>query len=204
MPNRSEYERPCHTEADAQIAKGANAIARISKYVRACACTILCSVFASCAGTPQKEIKTAENIDIARYAGRWYEIARLPNSFQNDNEGALAEYTALANGRLKIENSALDANGRIIRVAKATAYVPDISDSSKLRVAFFWPFYADYYILEIGKNYEWALVGGSSSKYLWILSRTPALDKEVLAHILDSAKARGYDISKLKFNAAAK
>ena len=71
------------------------------------------------------------------------------------------------------------------------------SEPGKLKVSFFWFFYGDYFIMELDENYQWALIGSSSDKYLWILSRTPQIDESVKNYILEKAKSRGYDTSKL-------
>ena len=154
---------------------------------------------ASCSGTRSEEIKTAEGVDIIRYMGVWHEIARLPNSFENaDLRDPKAAYVLEADNTVRVVNSGVDADGKR-RYVEGRAYAPDKSDFSKLRVSFFWPFYGDYYILELDPDYNWALVGGRDKQYLWLLSRSATLPQTTLSRILSLARQRGYDTSKLIF-----
>ena len=77
------------------------------------------------------------------------------------------------------------------------AHVVDGSGNSKLRVTFFWPFYADYWIIDLDKDYRYAVVGEPERKYLWILSRTPQLGADTYQHILKAIEEHGYDVSKI-------
>ncbi len=153
----------------------------------------------SCSGVRSEEVKTAAGVDIIRYMGVWHEIARLPNSFENaDLRNTKAAYVLEADGTVRVVNSGVDADGKR-RYAEGRAYAPDKSDFSKLRVSFFWPFYGDYYILELAPDYGWALVGGRDKRYLWILARSASLPETTLSEILQLAKKRGYDTSKLVY-----
>ena len=154
-------------------------------------------LFNSC--TSPKDIPTAKNIDLNRYMGKWFEIARFENYFQKGKTDAVAEYTMLSDGTVKIVNTAKNIDGSSSS-AKAIAYVPDLRDSSKLRVSFFWPFYADYWILDVSENYDWALVGSSDDSYLWILARQNTLPQATLEKILAKAKSLNYDTSLLIFD----
>lgn len=139
---------------------------------------------------------TVREVDIPRYMGVWYEIARYENSFEKDMTNVTATYTLKANGRIKVENAGLRNGER--KKATGRAKLPDPKEPGKLKVAFFLWFYADYYILELDReNYNYALVGSSSDKYLWILSRTRQLPKDVLDRLLNLASQRGYDTQKL-------
>jgi apolipoprotein D and lipocalin family protein len=138
-------------------------------------------------------------LDIVRYMGTWYEIARFPHSFEKDLVGVTATYELLENGKINVINkgykSTLDGK---LKTAKGRAKIPDIQNPGKLKVSFFLFFYADYYIMELDKeNYQWALIGSSSDKYLWILSRTPAMEPDIYNMLITNADRRGYDISKL-------
>lgn len=141
---------------------------------------------------------TIKNLDLQRYMGTWYEIARYDHSFEKDLTAVTATYELFPDGKIIVWNQGYKntPDGKL-KKAKGKAKQPDPSDPGKLKVAFFLFFYADYYILELDKNYQWALVGSSSDDYLWILSRTPFLQKETLDHILSLAGARGYDTGKL-------
>ncbi len=154
---------------------------------------------ASCASKP--EISTKDGVDLKKYAGLWFEIARFENSFQKGVADSRAVYELKGDGRIRVVNSGVGADGKI-RSAEGSAYVPDPSQNSKIRVSFFWPFYADYYILELADDYSWSLVGSSDSDYLWILARTKTLPQNVIDKILKLAKKRGYDIERFKYNGA--
>lgn len=139
---------------------------------------------------------TVKEVDLSRYMGVWYEIARYENRFEKNMTNVSATYTLKPNGRIKVENAGF-RNGKH-KKATGRAKLPDPSEPGKLKVAFFLWFYADYYILELDKeNYSYVLVGSSSDKYLWILSRTRQLPKDVLDCLLDKASRRGYDTQKL-------
>ncbi|MCI1648353.1 MAG: TIGR01777 family oxidoreductase [Bacteroides sp.] len=142
--------------------------------------------------------ETVNELDVQRYMGKWYEIARYENKFEKEISKATATYTLQPGGYIKVENAGY-RNG-VLQRAVGRAKQPDKADPGKLKVTFFLWFYADYYILELDKeNYNYALVGSSSDKYLWILSRTPQLSEEVLGHLLQKIERRGYDTGKLLF-----
>lgn len=138
---------------------------------------------------------TVGTLDVERYMGTWFEVARYDHSFERGLEHCKAQYTLLADGRIVVENSGIDSrNGKFkLSVGKAKAG----ERAGQLRVSFFLFFYSDYNILALGKDYDWALVGSKSPNYLWILSRTPSLPSKTIQHILDIATQRGYDTSKL-------
>lgn len=146
-------------------------------------------------------ISTVKNVDLQRYTGKWYEIARFDHRFERGLVGCTAEYTLLDGGKIKVVNSGYKnkLTGKF-KAARGRAFVPDMSDPGKLRVSFFPFVYADYYILELEQEYyDWALVGSSSPHYLWILSRNPRPEPETLARILTKARARGYNVNALIF-----
>jgi apolipoprotein D and lipocalin family protein len=147
------------------------------------------------------ELKTVEHVDVTKYMGTWYEIAKLPQKYENGLVGVTANYSLLANGKVGVLNKGYvnDFNG-IEKTAKGTARVVDSTTNAKLKVSFFWPFSADYWILELGKEYEYAVVGEDSRKYLWILSRTPQMDEAVYNEVLKRVQAWGFDITKLEKN----
>jgi apolipoprotein D and lipocalin family protein len=144
------------------------------------------------------DMSTIEELDLNRYMGTWYEIARFDHSFERGLEGVSATYSLRPDGKITVINQGYknSTDGKL-KVAKGKARQPDPDDPGKLEVAFFLFFYADYYILELEQNYRWALIGSSSDKYLWILSRTPLLEKETISEILEKAARRGYDTNKL-------
>lgn len=143
-------------------------------------------------------LSTVKELDLEKYMGTWYEIARYDHSFERGLVGVTAEYTLRADGKITVINQGYknSLDGKLSR-AQGKAKQPDPNDPGKLKVAFFLFFYADYFILELDEEYQWALIGSSSDKYLWILSRTPQLPPGTLQKILNLAQRRGYETDKL-------
>jgi apolipoprotein D and lipocalin family protein len=146
-------------------------------------------------------LPTVERVDLSRYMGTWHEIARLPARFQEGCADATADYSLLPDGRVRVVNRCLrpDKGGRVDE-AVGTAWVADKDTNAKLKVRFFWPFRGDYWIVELGKEYEYAVVGEPGRRYLWILSRTPEMDAAKLDGILSRLPALGFDTGRLIFN----
>ena len=144
------------------------------------------------------DVSTIKEFNLNRYMGTWYEIARFNHSFERGLQGVTATYKLRPDGKITVINQGYKntLNGKLKR-AEGIAKQPNPAEPGKLKVSFFLFFYADYYILELDENYQWVLIGSSTNKYLWILSRTPQLDKESLETILNKAKQRGYNTSKL-------
>lgn len=149
----------------------------------------------SCNAQSSIDRTTVASLDVERYMGRWYEIARYNHSFERNMEYCKAQYTLLPDGKILVENSGVDSRNGKFRVADGKAKLGD--HPGQLRVSFFLFFYSDYNILALDNNYEWALIGSKSPKYLWILSRTQRLPDVVLDEILRIAQEKGYDTSKL-------
>jgi len=142
---------------------------------------------------------TVKDVNIEKYLGTWYEIARFDHSFERGLVGVTATYSLEDNGRLKVINQGHKncPDGELSR-AVGKAKVPDENSPGRLKVSFFWFFYAEYNILELDtENYQWALIGSSSPKYLWILSRTPQMDQNTYSMLVNKAKQRGYNTEKL-------
>lgn len=143
---------------------------------------------------------TVKDLDLKQYIGKWYEIARFDNSFEKGLQGVTAEYSFRKDGKIRVKNCGLKGglDGEI-KCTVGKARPRKSGGPGKLKVSFFLFFYSDYYVLELDANYQWVLIGSSSDKYLWILSRTPQLSADVLDRIIGMAKGRGYDTSKLIF-----
>lgn len=142
---------------------------------------------------------TVADLDLDRYLGKWYEIARFPNSFEKDLVGVTAEYSLMENGKIKVVNSGYkhDLGGKY-KEAVGKAKVPNPDDPANLKVSFFWIFYSDYFVMELDeKNYSWAVIGSSSPDYLWILSREPIISDSLLEDLKTRISKRGYDVSRL-------
>lgn len=142
-------------------------------------------------------LETVPHMDLDRYIGRWYEIARYPNKFERKcDHDVTAEYSKKENGDIRVVNACISPNGKMDR-SVGTAKVVDASTNAKLKVAFLWPFFGKYWVIELGQNYEYAVVGEPSRDYLWILSRTPAMPDATYEKILNRLPACGYDPEKL-------
>jgi apolipoprotein D and lipocalin family protein len=155
-------------------------------------------------GQQQSELVAVDRVDLQRYTGLWYEIAKIPNSFQkNCYKNTTAEYTLRSDGKISVENTCIEADGKK-NVAEGVAKVVDAFSNAKLEVSFvkvlginlFW---GDYWIIGLGDDYEFALVGTPNRKYGWILSRTPKLEPEKLNQINNILKIKGYDPEKFEF-----
>ena len=143
------------------------------------------------------ELQTVNAVDLSRYAGRWYEIARLPNRFEKKcADSVTATYTLRSDGKVEVVNRCRKENGKYT-TATGKAKVVDKKTNAKLKVTFFWPFYGDYWILDLGPNYEYAVVGAPDRDYLWILSRTPQLDEQLVQRLLSNMATRGFATDKM-------
>jgi lipocalin len=155
----------------------------------------------SCTKTKSQMIDqtTVKELDLNRYLGTWYEIARFPHSFEKGLVGVTANYSLRADGKIRVINKGYEnsLNGKL-SVAEGKAKIPDKADPGKLKVSFFWIFYADYYVLELDAEYKYVMIGSSSPKYFWILSRTPQMDESTYNMLLDKARTRGYNLDKLE------
>jgi apolipoprotein D and lipocalin family protein len=150
------------------------------------------------AGATRSPVQTVFSVDLKRYAGKWFEIARFPNRFQRSCEGNVsAMYTLRPDGKITVLNECRTAEGKV-KQAKGTAKLADKGGpNSKLKVTFFWPFYGDYWIIALDPEYRWALVGDPDRDYLWVLSREPQMADSLYQQIVAKAQAQGFDVSKL-------
>jgi lipocalin len=153
----------------------------------------LAAMFLSACDATEIDNSTVKSVDLNRYVGRWYEIAKFDHIFERGLDFAMANYTLREDGKIDVLNTGVK-DGRA-KDAKGIAKTTNIS--GLLKVSFFGPFYSDYRILMLDTNYQYALVGGSNENYLWILSRTPQLDDATRSLILAEADRRGYNTSKL-------
>lgn len=154
----------------------------------------------SCTKTNSQMIDqtTVKELDLNRYLGTWYEIARFPHSFEKNLVGVTATYSLHDDGKIKVLNqgykNTLDGE---LSVAEGKAKIPDKSQPGKLKVSFFWIFYGDYNVLELDENYQYVMIGSSTDKYFWILCRAPQMDSAVYEMLLEKARKRGYNLDKL-------
>jgi apolipoprotein D and lipocalin family protein len=142
-------------------------------------------------------LETVPHADLTRYIGRWYEIARYPNWFERKcDHNVTADYSTKPTGQIRIVNACITKTGATDQ-STGSAKIADPSTNAKLKVTFVWPFYGDYWIIALGDNYDYAVVGDPSRDYLWILSRTPTLPDALYQSILAALPAKGYDAQRL-------
>jgi len=141
----------------------------------------------------------AKAVDLNRYLGRWYEIARYEAGFQKGCEYVTADYSLRPDGKIKVVNScrrgSLDAP---LDSAEGQAYVVDESQNAKLRVSFFWPFYGNYWVLDHGEAYDWTIVGEPSGRYLWLMTRDAHPSDKAVQQLKGRAAQMGYDLGFLR------
>jgi len=150
------------------------------------------------AAQPVEPLTTVQQVELSRYIGLWYEIAKIPNRFQKKCAGnTTAKYELREDGRIDVINSCVTADGKNNRI-KGVARIVDAATNAKLQVSFvsllglrlFW---GDYWIIGLGDNYEYAVIGHPQRKYGWILSRTPQLEPTTLATIHALLREKGYN-----------
>ena len=148
-------------------------------------------------GSSAPPLTTVGQVDLSRYTGKWYEIARYPNRFQRKCQSdTTAIYTLRNDGKVQVVNACRTKDGTVT-TARGTAKVVDKKTNSKLRVTFFWPFYGDYWIIGLSPDYQYAIVGEPSRKYLWILSRTPTMAETTYQQVLRLVEDQGYETADL-------
>ncbi len=149
-------------------------------------------------------LTTVPHVDLARYAGKWYEIASYPLSFQRGCHCTTATYTVTDKGYVTVENRCnRDSITGKESYIKGKAFVTKGSGNAKLKVQFFWPFRGKYWIIELADDYHYAAVSHPNKKYLWILSRSPKMDAQEYEGILGRLKQKGFDLAKLKVTVQA-
>lgn len=158
----------------------------------------------ACASTTTERLglpplQTVSKVDLSRYTGTWFEIASYPQTFQKGCTGTTATYTLRDDGQVGVLNrcrkESLDGEEKSV---EGRARVVDAATGAKLQVTFFWPFWGDYWIIDLGENYEYAVVGHPGRDYLWILSRTPNMEESVYQEILGRLQAKDYPLERLQ------
>jgi apolipoprotein D and lipocalin family protein len=174
---------------------------RIPKVKLGPAAAILLSCLTAGCGAPHRvpssSLETVDKVEPRRYMGTWYDIGHYPFKYQRGCEGTTATYRLREDGKIEVVNECRKggAGGKTAK-ARGVAWAVD-STYAKLKVRFFWPFTGDYWIIGLGENYEYAVVGHPKRKYLWILSRTPSIDEAVYGRILEEIREKGYDPSRI-------
>lgn len=165
---------------------------------------VLLCVFglASCGSAQETDMKSIDNqtvssLDLSKFVGQWYEIARYDHKFEKGMSNVSATYSIGENGKIAVLNEGMrDGKAKSI---KGKAKQPDPNDPGKLKVSFFLWFYSDYYVLYADPEYKYLLVGSSTDKYLWIMSREKSVPEDVMAGLLADLQSRGYDTDRLLF-----
>ena len=161
------------------------AISAISAILIACASQVIYR-------SSQLPLPTHSSVELNRYLGKWYEIYRVPNRFEDaDCRTVTAEYSLRSDGRIKVLNTCFKTNKK--NEAVGIANVVEGSNNAKLKVSFFRPFYGDYWILDLATDYSWVLVGEPSGKYFWILARDKTLSPALESELLTKAEQLGYN-----------
>lgn len=161
---------------------------------------IVCPLFlGGCTVNKLPPVKTVAKVELSRYLGLWYEIARIDQTFQKGCVASTAEYSLKEDGKIKVLNKCrketVDGEEKL---AEGVAWVVDSETNAKLKVRFFWPFSGNYWVIDLEPEYQWAVVGDPSRGYLWILSRSPEMDDEIYEGIMERLKEQLYDTSKIK------
>lgn len=155
-------------------------------------------VLTSCSSN-MKTLKTVPDVDLNRYTGKWYEIARLPNSFEKGLICCTAEYGLRPDGKISVTNRGVKESepGKASSVT-GKAWRPDKNEPGRLKVQFFWPFAGGYYIFHLDQeNYQYVLVGSPSRKYLWILARQPQINETLYNELVEIAGKNEFAVDKL-------
>lgn len=158
---------------------------------------------AACDGPPVNRdastpLSAVDYVDTERYLGRWYEIARFPNSFEDGCEGVTADYAMRDDGLISVVNTCRKgAPDGPSKAAKGRARIVDAASNAKLEVSFFGPFWGDYWVIGLAEDYSLALIGEPSGRYLWILSRMPTISDDAREQALSDLQAMGYNTDAL-------
>lgn len=146
----------------------------------------------------KQDLPTIENFELNKYLGTWYEVQRLPNSFEKNLKCVTATYSLRDNGKINVYNKGV--NSKTGKTDDITGYatVPNAKKPAQLKVTFFWPFGGDYYVIDLDSSYTTALVGVPNRKYLWLLSREPDIEESRLQQMLKVAKDQGFDVDALE------
>jgi len=144
-------------------------------------------------------LETVPFVDLDKYAGLWYEIASFPQRFQEGCHCTTARYTPTGKGYVTVENRCKKGSVTGPETSiNGKAFVEKNTGNAKLKVRFFWPFSGKYWIIDLARDYSYAVVGHPNRDYLWILSRNPKMPQDVYSGIVQRAAKSGFDTSKLQ------
>jgi len=145
----------------------------------------------------KSELPVIQNLDIRKYMGHWYEIARLDFYWEKGLKNVEAEYSLLDNQQITVLNKGVRIKDNKAKASKGKAKFAANPNEGALLVSFFGPFYSGYNIMHVDEDYQHALVFGQNLDYMWILSRSKSIPLAVQKLYLDYAQQAGYDTSKL-------
>jgi apolipoprotein D and lipocalin family protein len=161
--------------------------------------TVLVLLLTGCMGIPEN-VGPVDGFRLEKYLGQWYEIARLDHSFERGLSRVTANYSLREDGGVRVLNRGYSEKEKSWKEAEGKAYFVQRADQGYLKVSFFGPFYGSYVVFELDQeNYQYALVSGPDQSYLWILARSPDMNKELRDRLVAAAAKRGFDTSKLIF-----
>jgi lipocalin len=148
--------------------------------------------------TEKNALEVVDEVNLQKYTGTWYEIARLPNRFEKGLKCVTATYQLREDGKITVINKGHKVeNPQKAEKVEGWAKVPNPEEPGKLKVTFFWPFFGKYWIIDLDADYQYALVGSPSRKYLWVLARDKKLKEDTYKKLLKTAKEKGFDTSNL-------
>lgn len=152
-----------------------------------------------CTGIPEN-IEPVSGFDINRYVGKWYEIARLPHSFEEGLENITASYSPRKDGGIKVINKGFGVAANSWKTAEGRAYFVGRTNVGHLKVSFFGPFYGSYIVFGLDRNnYQYAYVTSYNREYLWLLSRTPAVSEKIRQDFIRTSQSLGFNTGKIIF-----
>ncbi|HWE49020.1 MAG TPA: lipocalin family protein [Bryobacteraceae bacterium] len=156
------------------------------------------SAFAGCLPAADPPLRTAAGMELPKYMGQWYEVARLANRFQKSCVSAtLIKYSLRPDGKFDLYNECKDSKGKLVTSTAVGRKADPQGPDSRMKVTFLRPFSADYWVIDLDQDYKWAMTGQPSRDYLWILSREPKIDESLYERLVEAAKSLGFDTSKL-------
>ncbi|WP_217544523.1 lipocalin family protein [Vibrio metschnikovii] len=158
---------------------------------------VLSTLLNGCLGMPES-VKPVSDFELNNYLGKWYEIARLDHSFERGLSQVTAEYRVRNDGGVSVLNRGYSEDKGQWKEAEGKAYFVNSPTDGYLKVSFFGPFYSSYVIFELDReNYSYAFVSGPNTGYLWLLSRTPTVEPNVVEKFVQMSKERGFDTNRL-------
>ena len=161
------------------------------------ALALVCAGCASQQSLVLNPIRTVESVDLKQYAGTWYEVAAFPQPFDKPCDAARADYSLREDGQLAVLSHCKKPDG-VETLTQGVARIIDRSTNAKLEVSFSGPFWRDYWIIDLGDRYDYAVVSNAKRDGLWVLSRTPRIDEFTYRRILGRMERQGFEVSRLE------